>query len=281
MSTLRVCLPKNPTSAKRHLLLHHSRTTPPPLDLLLVCKDFETFFAVLSIVRSPLPQIRGILAHYLQQRCPPQQTLLLPPSSSTPTTVAADGTNPDHYHYHHQQQRVLVVPQFWHGTQPWLQCPNNSWGSRILFLAEEKKSLQVTSAYVSTLGGGYFMCRFVGKAQDMARTQLKVAEKLGDEVLQSKCRTHLIYNDIQLGDFDVAQMKLATEMNFACRLNDTELISIIKSAIHYCDQCRELNKTLAPVEVGTCGDGSRFDGGKVGVEDEYYRMRVVKLKVST
>ena len=101
MSTLRVCLPKNPTSAKRHLLLHHSRTTPPPLDLLLVCKDFETFFAVLSIVRSPLPQIRGILAHYLQQRCPPQQTLLLPPSSSTPTTVAADGTNPDHYHHHH------------------------------------------------------------------------------------------------------------------------------------------------------------------------------------
>ena len=134
--------------------------------------------------------------------------------------------------------------------------------------AAQKKSLQITSAYISTLGGGYFMCRFVGKAKSMARQQLKLAEALGDEILQSKCRTHLIYNDIQLGDFNVARHKLSCEMIVAEQINDAELTSIIQSALHYCEQCREINKTLQPVEVG--------HGGKLAVEDEYYRMRVVK-----
>ena len=161
------------------------------------------------------------------------------------------------------------MPRAWQGTHPSLNSPDSTWGRRILFLAAEARSLAVTSAYASTLGGGYFMCRFVDKAQDMARAQLSLAVQLGDEVLQSKCRTHLIYSDIQLGDFDVAREKLERERNVARNLRDRELCSVIESAIHFCEQSRKLNATLAPVEFRSDAAGD--------VQDEFYRMRVVKL----
>jgi hypothetical protein len=163
-----------------------------------------------------------------------------------------------------QLVNIVVVPTLW-----WT-CPNNEWSRRILSLASEKKSLAVSSAYVSTLGGGFFMCRFVNKAQEMARAQLEIAIKLGDRVLQSKCRTHLIYNDIQLGAFDVARAKLMQEIAYANELGNKELCSVVASALHFCERSREVNQKLEPV--------LKLRSDKAGdVEDEFYRIRVVQV----
>ena len=147
-------------------------------------------------------------------------------------------------------------------------------------MAVEKKSLAVTSAYISTLGGGYFMCRYVGKAQEMARKQLKIAVQLGDETLQCKCRTHLIYNDIQLGKFETASLKLIQEMEFAKKRRNPELCSIIESALHYCKKSKEMNENEhLLVEEFDTGQKNLLPSKVPRVnEDEYYRIRVVKLK---
>jgi hypothetical protein len=241
---------------------------PNQYNHLLICKDFETFFELRTIVRSPIFSTRGLLAQYFMKKYS-QQTI-------KPTSLYQELSKEKKTQLKQEQEqtvaqhRIFILSAPWEGTNPWLQRPNNSWAYKILYLAEEKKSLQVTSAYVSTLGGGYFMCRFIGEAKNMARKQLLIAEKLGDKILQSKCRTHLIYSDIQLGNFHIAKTKLMKEMIVAKCLNDIELISIIQSALHFCQQCYELNQNIDPIEVGHVG--------KLAIEDEYYRMRVVKTK---
>ena len=258
-----VAIPKSPTSICKHLI-HHYFNQNDNDDFLFKCQNFETYFAIMSIVRSDSKSVRNLFAKYLN-------VLLLQTISTKTKTI-------DNLSTEKLFQRFLFVPLIWKGTVS--NYLNLDWNHRILSLAVEKKSLAVTSAYISTLGGGYFMCRYVGKAQEMARKQLKIAVQLGDETLQCKCRTHLIYNDIQLGKFETASLKLIQEMEFAKKRRNPELCSIIESALHYCKKSKEMNENEhLLVEEFDTGQKNLLPSKVPRVnEDEYYRIRVVKLK---
>ena len=64
-------------------------------------------------------------------------------------------------------------------------------------LLDRQIALITLNAFVSTLGGGYFLCRRIEEAERMASYQHRVALWLGDPILASQCRIHLIYNCIQ------------------------------------------------------------------------------------
>ena len=157
---------------------------------------------------------------------------------------------------------------------------NKSWDRRICKLVADYKSLLITSAYLSTLGGGWFMTRKVGNAQRMARRQLKVATLLGDARLVLACQIHLVYSQIQLGRFEAARKILIEQMRVARdELGDSTLISVVQSAIHHNERTATLVQdcNLAPVLVGRADDSS-WRGAVSNLEDEFYRFRVVVEK---
>ena len=154
--------------------------------------------------------------------------------------------------------------------------PASPWSYRICKLADYK-SLMATSAYLSTLGGGWFMTRKVSNAQAMARRQLHVARLLGDNRLILACQIHLVYSQIQLGQFAQASDALAEQMHVARNvLSDEKLVSIVQSAIHHnnCAAALAREQNLAPVLVGGTGSSSKSSTA-ANVKDEYYRYRIV------
>jgi len=69
-------------------------------------------------------------------------------------------------------------------------------------------SLVSGSALVSTLGGGYFLCKNIAQARKMAERQIRIARDLGDEGMALRCSVHLVYNDIQQGHFEAAVARI-------------------------------------------------------------------------
>lgn len=172
--------------------------------------------------------------------------------------------------YRTRPETILLLPRNFDGSDYGQPC--SSWSRRICKLAYDYKSLLTASAYLSTLGGGWFMTRRVGNAQVMAREQLKIARSLGDHRLEVVCHVHLVYSDIQLGRFDQARSLLDELLKVArFKLHDEKLASIVSSAIHYNDHAAETvrRKRLEPVHVGknTSGEGN--------LKDDFYRLRVI------
>ena len=127
---------------------------------------------------------------------------------------------------------LLLLPRDFAGNT--YGHPASPWNYRICKLVADYKSLMATSAYLSTLGGGWFMTRKVSNAQAMARRQLHVAQLLGDNRLILACQIHLVYSQIQLGQFAQASDALAEQMHVARDVLSVEqLVSIVQSAIHH------------------------------------------------
>ena len=175
---------------------------------------------------------------------------------------------------------VLVVPASWSGSN-FFTCSssvNTSWGIRVRGLIARHRSLRVTNAYISTLGGGYFMCRYIHEAQRMAENQLRVAQQLGDDILAARCRVHLVYNKIQLGKFSEAAQDLEREQRLAQVLGDSELRSVIEAAKLYCGRVAALS--LSPVECrasppARVGMSGAAESNTMVISDDFHRQRVV------
>ena len=170
---------------------------------------------------------------------------------------------------------LLLLPRDFAGNT--YGHPASPWNYRICKLVADYKSLMATSAYLSTLGGGWFMTRKVSNAQAMARRQLHVAQLLGDNRLILACQIHLVYSQIQLGQFAQASDALAEQMHVARDvLSDEKLVSIVQSAIHHnnCAAALAREQNLAPVLVGGTGSSSKSSTA-ANVKDEYYRYRIV------
>ncbi|GBG26124.1 Hypothetical Protein FCC1311_023442 [Hondaea fermentalgiana] len=108
-----------------------------------------------------------------------------------------------------------------------------AWSRRVLWLLDLRVGLRTANAYISTLGGGHFLCRQLDQAENMALRQLAVAYWLGDPVLASQCRIHLAYNIMQRGKLGLARWWILREWNFVHRLDHDLLKSMLRSAWHY------------------------------------------------
>ena len=91
------------------------------------------------------------------------------------------------------------------GVRP--MAPALAWDERLARLQATAAYAVALNAYISTLGGGYFLCAQGGvgatarahmaNARRMALRQLAVALEVGNAGLASQCRMHLIYISIQ------------------------------------------------------------------------------------
>lgn len=134
------------------------------------------------------------------------------------------------------------------------------WSLKILQTLNTHVALVTANAYISTLGGGHFLCKQIDDAERMAFNQLKVAKRLGDNVLASQCRIHLAYNQIQRGNLKTSKYLLLYEWVAAHLLHSSLLKAMVRAAWLYRRRLKSISHILEK-------------GHAVPTEDEFHRQR--------
>ena len=113
-----------------------------------------------------------------------------------------------------------------------------------------KQRLLTTSAYVSTLGGGYFLCKFVNQAKMMAARQFILAKCLNDKPLEIQCCIHMAYSLIREGKWAMALSIIKYQEARCTLLNSShEIISVVKSAKRFLRKIKKTSTKLKKIKV--------------------------------
>eukprot|EP00948_MAST-09A_sp_MAST-9A-sp1_P003929 g3929.t1 len=83
--------------------------------------------------------------------------------------------------------------------------PDLRWSYRLITLLKRHVSLITASAFISTMGGGYFLCKKIDSAMLMAQKQSQIAILLQNRDLFLQCQLHLAYSSTQCGKFAQAE----------------------------------------------------------------------------
>lgn len=129
-------------------------------------------------------------------------------------------------------------------------------------------SLVTANAFISTLGGGHFLCKHLDQAKLMAKIQIAVSVGLQDPILESKCRVNLAYGAMQGGRFRRAYRILERELVVAQELASDELEKICNAAKMYLIKTYRLHKEYLR-NVAELGSNERL-------HDNFYRQRIVR-----
>lgn len=97
-------------------------------------------------------------------------------------------------------------------------------------LENKHVALQSANAYISTLGGGHFLCRHVPSAVALAQAQIRVAVELGDLSLAARCHVHLAYCAVLVGRFRSAAVLLTALAGVAAATDDAVLGGMVTAA---------------------------------------------------
>ena len=163
-----------------------------------------------------------------------------------------------------------------------------SWSKKILHLVVMKQGLITTNAYISTLGGGYFLCRYLDHAKRMAGKQYLIAKKLNEPILMSQCCIHMAYSLIHEGSYRSAYNIIVNqEKGLLQKLQNNELKAIVSSAKHYLDKIKHV-KALKEIRVKRLtksrhkellSDNNKVEVGVVteAMSDNFQRHHVVRL----
>ena len=118
------------------------------------------------------------------------------------------------------------------------------WNDRIMGILNRQVYLVTSSAWISTLGGGHYLCRQIEEARMMARRQHSVAMQMGDLVLAAQCRIHLIYLAIQCGELEKADHLVKAERQKALDVLDGDkgVLQMLSSAELYIFRLRQAAK---------------------------------------
>ncbi|CAH0480614.1 unnamed protein product [Peronospora belbahrii] len=130
-------------------------------------------------------------------------------------------------------------------------------------------ALVTANAYVSTLGGGHFLCRHLSQSTLLAKLQIGISMGLKDPILEGKCRVNLMYNALQLGKFRRAKRILRQEKLVAEQLDSDELRSVCHAASVYFDKMERLHKDQVLFH--------RKNGRPATLHDNFYRQRIVRM----
>ncbi|KAL4138181.1 hypothetical protein PRIC2_001688 [Phytophthora ramorum] len=140
---------------------------------------------------------------------------------------------------------------------------------RAVKLVNAVVALVTANAYISTLGGGHFLCRHLNQSTLLAKLQIGISMGLQDPVLESKCRVNLMYNALQLGKFKRARRILRREERVAEQLDSSELRKVCHAATVYLDKMDRLHKE----EMLFHKNGGR----PATLHDNFYRQRIVRM----
>ena len=162
-------------------------------------------------------------------------------SASTPCSLVPKNRSLSRKAKRHSRYWVFVATLQHRNAIDYLPlAPVLSWSQRILSLAHRKAGLTTLSAYISTLGGGYFLTRQLDVARKLALTQVRcpalfaltrprihmaahvcfpstfvsqerVALNMGDYVQAAQCRLNLAYGLVSMGKYRSAYRAFVRE----------------------------------------------------------------------
>jgi hypothetical protein len=156
--------------------------------------------------------------------------------------------------------------------QPPLLTPSvesDMFSSIVIQVEHSLLRLQTLSAWMATLGGGYFFCRRLSIALYLARHQRRVALHIGNQPMARQCRINEAYNLLYAGHFKPALSVL--------QQLEAELPSDDTVTRNQCQAARVLAKRLK--QVAKQGLLQRYHPTEKGTRhaiDDYQRIRIVQ-----
>eukprot|EP00924_Labyrinthula_sp_SR-Ha-C_P007269 snap_masked-scaffold_8-processed-gene-13.48-mRNA-1 protein AED:1.00 eAED:1.00 QI:0/0/0/0/1/1/2/0/224 len=100
------------------------------------------------------------------------------------------------------------------------------------------------NAYISTLGGGYFLCGFLKEAEVMAQKQFLIALKMNNIELAIQTHIHLVYNYIRRGMLKNAKRRLKILLQIASQVENEHLKNMIKAAWKHIQKLKTIKHKL-------------------------------------
>eukprot|EP00979_Chaetoceros_neogracilis_P014674 scaffold4826_cov274-Chaetoceros_neogracile.AAC.3 len=123
--------------------------------------------------------------------------------------------------------------------------------------------LQTLNAFVATMGGGYFLCRFLSTAVRLAQYQRQIAIALDDVQLAMKCNINEAYNYIYAGKIDIAKAFIQVTEREAETRGDDLIVGMCQSATWFATKVEET--ALKEMEL---------DDGRQATNDDFLRIRI-------
>ena len=116
--------------------------------------------------------------------------------------------------------------------------PISCWNSRIMGILHRRIYRLTSNAWISTLGGGHYLCKHIDKANAMAQMQHDNAIRMGDPLLAAECRIHMVYLAIQCGELEEAKELIAHEQQHVLDYlsSDERIMSMLSAAKVYTDK---------------------------------------------
>ncbi len=146
-----------------------------------------------------------------------------------------------------------------------------AWTSRLAALTSKARAAQVGSAWISTLGGGHFLCRHVPQSLLLARLQVRIAESVGDLGGARRARLHFVYAAALTGRWAEGRRLLEREKRDAIAAGDVSFCDVAKAAQLYLRKTRMLARRGQLTSGG--GNTTSVSGS---FSDNLHRQRIVK-----
>lgn len=178
---------------------------------------------------------------------------------------------------------LILLPPF-PTPSPFLQ-PERIFTPLLIRQQNKFLKLQSLNAYISTLGGGYFLCRYLNTSMNLARKQRMIAMEIGDIKGLFGCYINEAYNWIYMGKFRKARKIIKkVSRSISQHNNDTSESDPKMSSYSHL-----LDKKEAKVLLSMCQSAelfiSRVDAiMKEGIleqvsahstlDDDYHRIRI-------
>ena len=162
---------------------------------------------------------------------------------------------------------IIILPPY-----PKLQKPNRRhdnlyteqvFTSALVHQENLNIRLQTLNAFVATMGGGYFLCRFLSTAVRLAQYQRRIAVALNDVQLVMKCTINEAYNYIHAGKIDIAKVLIKTTKREAKKRKDDLIVEMCRSANWFATKVGEA--ALKEMEL---------DNGRQATNDDFLRIRI-------
>jgi hypothetical protein len=119
-------------------------------------------------------------------------------------------------------------------------------------------TLQSLSAWIATLGGGYFLCRHLKTAVRMARQQRALAIWMFDYDTADRCTLNEAFNYIHAGQFRLARRLIRAVQESSRQRNDTLTLRMVHSARLFLHRVKRSAKFFAREKDDTVDDYQRI-----------------------
>lgn len=126
-----------------------------------------------------------------------------------------------------QKKAVLYCP--WTRLEEFVH-PDLSFSNKMTFLAAKSTVLASMSAYMSTLGGGFFLCNHVDEALEIAKKQVYIAYLMDDVSLWKRSHVHFVHIFIKMKKWKAARRALRVLRACESEWNDEVFSATLEAA---------------------------------------------------